>query len=112
VIWAGKATPGDFASYAPRVFAYAETGDELAVGIIREAAAGATMLIRRLLELGAPKVAMIGGVFPRIYPWLPDAVKPHLTEPETDAVDGAVAMAERALRGIGTGRTGSQRQLR
>lgn len=112
VIWAGKATPGDFASYAPRVFAFADKGDELAAGIVREAAEGATMLIRRLLELGAPKVAMIGGVFPRLYPWLPEAVKPYLTEPETDAVDGAAAMAERAIRGVGTGRPGSRRQLR
>jgi glucosamine kinase len=104
VMWAGKATPGDFAAFAPRVFSHADEGDELAIGILRQTADDGAMLIRRLLELGAPKVAMIGGIFPRLYPWLPDDLKPKLVEPEGDALDGAILMAERALQGIGTGR--------
>ena len=104
VIWAGKAIPGDFARFAPRVFAYAKKGDGLAVGILEETAAGATMLINRLLELGAPSVAMIGGIFPHLYRWLPKEVQAHLIEPAGDAMDGAILMAERALQGIGTGR--------
>jgi glucosamine kinase len=107
VIWAGDATPGDFASYAPRVFAHGAAGDELAIGILRQTGEEAAMLIRRLLEL-APKVAMIGGVFPRLYPWLPDDVKSSLAEPQGDALDGAILMAERALQGIGTNRPGRQ----
>ncbi len=105
VIWAGKAIPGDFARFAPRVFDYANKGDVLAIGILEETAAGATMLINRLLELGAPSVAMIGGVFPHLYPWLAKDVQAHLIEPAGDALDGAILMAERALRGIGTGRS-------
>jgi glucosamine kinase len=108
VIWAGTATPGDFGSFAPRVFAHAAHGDELAVGILRQTAAEATMLINRLIELGAPKIAMIGSIFPRILPWLPDEVRPRLVEPRGDALDGAILMAERALGGIGTGRIGAQ----
>jgi glucosamine kinase len=104
VIWAGEATPGDFASFAPRVFAHGAAGDELAAGILRQSAEDAAMLIRRLLELGARKVAMIGGVFPRLYPWLPDDVKPALVEPQGDALDGAILMAQRSLQGIGTNR--------
>jgi glucosamine kinase len=104
VIWAGKAIPGDFARFAPRVFAYADKGDELALWVLKDTAADATMLIRRLLALGAPKVAMIGGVFPPLLKWLPDDVKPYLVSPERDAMDGAILMAERGLRGIGTGR--------
>ena len=105
VIWAGTATPGDFAAYAPRVFAHGAKGDALAVDILRRCGDDAAMLIRRLLALGAPKVAMIGGIFPRLYPWLPEDVKPALVEPQGDALDGAILMAERALRGIGTGRS-------
>lgn len=104
VIWAGKAIPGDFARFAPRVFDYANKGDALAVGIVEETAAGATMLITRLLELGAPSVAMIGGIFPHLHPWLPKEVQARLVKPAGDAMDGAILMAERALRGIGTGR--------
>lgn len=104
VIWAGRAIPGDFASFAPRVFAYADKGDELAIGILRQAGEDAAMLIRRLLELGAPAVAMIGSIFPHLFPWLPEDVKPKLVKPQGDALDGAILMAERALKGIGTGR--------
>jgi glucosamine kinase len=104
VIWAGKATPGDFASFAPRVFEYAGRGDELAAGILRQTASDAAMLIRRLLELGAPSVAMIGSIFAPLFAWLPEDVKPRLVRPQGDALDGAILMAERALQGIGTGR--------
>jgi glucosamine kinase len=104
VMWAGKAIPGDYAKYAPRVFDYAEKGDELAIIVVKEAADGATMLIRRLLELGAPTVAMIGGVFPKLYPWLAPEIQARLVKPAGDPIDGAILMAERSLRGIGTGR--------
>jgi glucosamine kinase len=104
VIWAGKATPGDFARFAPRVFAYAGRGDALAVDILQRTAADATMLIDRLIALGAPAVAMIGGIFPHLCPWLSTETQAHLIKPAADAMDGAIRMAERALRGIGTGR--------
>jgi glucosamine kinase len=104
VMWAGRAIPGDYAKYAPRVFDYADRGDELAIIVVKEAAEGATMLIRRLLELGAPTVAMIGGVFPKLYPWLAPEIQGKLVKPAGDPIDGAILMAERALRGIGTGR--------
>ena len=104
VIWAGTATPGDFGSFAPRVFSHADNRDALAVPILLEAAADAARMINRLLDLGAPAVAMIGGIFPHLYPWLPPVLMPFLVEPEADAADGAILMAERALEGIGTGR--------
>ena len=105
VEWAAAARPGDFARFAPRVFRHAGEGDELAAGILRHAANEATMLIDRLIALGAPSIAMIGSVFPMLLPWLPAKTRAHLIEPAGDAVDGAILMAERALRGIGTGRS-------
>ncbi len=104
VAWAGEATPGDFAEFAPQVFDHAEDGDELAVGIIDDTARDATMLIDRLIALGAPSIAMVGGVFPRLHEWLPQRVQPVLAEPAGSPVDGAILMAVRALAGIGTGR--------
>ncbi|MEX0852064.1 MAG: N-acetylglucosamine kinase, partial [Bauldia sp.] len=104
VIWAGTAIPGDFARFAPAVFDHAERGDPLAAGILNDTAADATMLINRLIQLGAPSVAMIGGVFPRLLPWLATGARALLVEPESDAMDGAILMAERALKGIGTDR--------
>lgn len=104
VIWAGTATPGDFGSFAPRVFSHAEQRDPLAVAILLEAAADASRMINRLLDLGAPAIAMIGGIFPHILPWLPPVLVPYLVEPEADAADGAILMVRRHLQGIGTGR--------
>jgi glucosamine kinase len=104
VMWAGRAIPGDYAKFAPRVFEYAKKGDELAVNLVEESAAGATMLIRRLLELGAPSVAMIGGIFPALHPWLAPEIQARLVMPASDPIEGAIRMAERSLRGVGTGR--------
>ncbi len=104
VAWADAATPRDFADFAPRVFAHADEDDRLAIGILGETARDATMLIDRLIALGAPSIAMVGGVFPRLHKWLPERVYPVLTEPAGSAVDGAILMAVRALAGIGTGR--------
>ena len=104
VIWAASATPGDFGSFAPRVFSHADNRDPLAMQILLEAAADAARMINRLLDLGAPAIAMIGGIFPHLYPWLPPVLLPFLVEPEADAADGAILMARRALEGVGTDR--------
>ena len=81
VIWAGTATPGDFGSFAPRVFTHADDRDALAVPILLEAAADAARMINRLLDLGAPAIAMIGGIFPHLYPWLPPVLLPFWWSP-------------------------------
>jgi glucosamine kinase len=97
VAWAAKATPGDFARFAPRVFQHAGEGDELARGILAQAATEATMLIDRLIALGAPSIAMIGSVFPLLLPWLPEKARARLVTPLSDAMDGAILMARRQL---------------
>jgi glucosamine kinase len=99
VAWATKAVPADYAKFAPAVFAHARRGDALAHAIVTETAEDATMLIDRLLSLGASRIAMFGGVFPQIRLWLPERVGAYLVEPKTDAVDGAIRLAERALAG-------------
>lgn len=97
VEWAGDATPGDFGKFAPLVFEHADKRDALAMPIIQEAAQHVSRAIVRLLEVGAPKVAMIGGVFPRILPWLPPPDRAVCVEPEGDPLEGAILMARRAL---------------
>lgn len=99
VEWAARATPGDYGSFAPMVFEHADRRDPLAMPIIEEAANDVCRAIRRLLELGAPSVAMIGGVFPQILPWLAPPFRSVCVEPQRDAADGAILMAQRALAG-------------
>jgi glucosamine kinase len=97
VAWATKAVPGDYAKFAPAVFAAAERNDPVAVAIVNQAGRDAVMYIERLMALGARQIAMIGGVFPRLLPWLPDRLRSFLVEPKADAMDGAIIMARRAL---------------
>jgi glucosamine kinase len=97
VAWADRAGPRDFGSFAPLVFDHADRRDPMAMEIIAEAARDVSRLIERLLEVGAPAVAMIGSVFPRILPWLPPPLARVCIVPERDAADGAIRMAERAF---------------
>ena len=80
------------------VFDHAERRDPLALAILREAALEVERHVARLLEHGAPAVAMIGGVFPKIFPWLAPPLRPFLVpvvEGESDALEGAILMAQR-----------------
>jgi glucosamine kinase len=96
VIWADAANPGDYARLAPVVFDHGERRDPLAVSILHEAALDVERHVMRLLDLGAPAIAMIGGVFPKILPWLAPPLRPYLVEVvegESDAMEGAILMA-------------------
>ena len=78
--------------------------------ILRRTAQHAAVLLKNeggALPLSAADlaaVAMIGGIFPHLLPWLPPVLWPFLVEPEADAVDGAILMSRRAQQGIGTDR--------
>ena len=66
VTWAESAKPADFARFAPLVFDHAEQARPAGGRDHREAAGDAARMIKRLLEVGAPAVAPIGGVFPSV----------------------------------------------
>ena len=105
VAWATKAVPHDYADFAPLVFDHAARGDALGRMIVTDTAKDATMLIDRLLALGATRIAKIGGLFPPMLEWLPDRVRPPLVEPASDAMDGAILMA----KGVGSRPAAGQR---
>jgi glucosamine kinase len=96
VQWARDAEPADYGRFAPSVFAHAERGDGLAVPIVETTAVDISRLVSRLVEVGADKVAMIGGIWPGIMRWLPATIRSHLIEPAGDGAHGGVLMARRA----------------
>ncbi len=103
VIWADAANPGDYARLAPVVFDHAERRDPLALSILHEAALDVERHVTRLLDIGAPAIAMIGGVFPRLLPWLAPPLRSRLVEVvegATDALEGAILMARRACAAL------------
>jgi glucosamine kinase len=97
--WATEATPGDYARFAPAVLAHAERRDPVAIGILNDTARDIDRLVMRLLDYGAPSIAMIGGLFPKMLPWLAPPLRPLIIEPAGDAMDGAILMARQAAAG-------------
>jgi glucosamine kinase len=95
VAWAEQATATDYASLAPLALAYAEAGDPFAEGIVTEGARQADVLIRSLVEFGAPRISLLGGLAARMVRWLSPEVAHFLSPPEADAVAGALLLARR-----------------
>ncbi|MDQ8729742.1 BadF/BadG/BcrA/BcrD ATPase family protein [Bradyrhizobium sp. LHD-71] len=95
VAWSERATATDFASFAPLVLRHADAGDESARRIVASAAQQIGVLVRRLLEFGAPRVSLLGGLAEPLSAWLESDIGAHLSPPEQDAVAGALLLARR-----------------
>lgn len=93
VEWTGRATPTDYAEFAPLVMDHATAGDAVAEPIVQEAALRLDRLIRVLLDRGAPHVCLMGGVAGRMHDWLAAGIRERLREPLGDALDGAILLA-------------------
>lgn len=87
-------TPNQFAELAPLVFKHAKEGDAIAMDLIKEGAAFAGRVIDRLIDLGAGKVSLVGGVAMQITPWLEAAHQRHLVEAHSSPEWGAVLFAQ------------------
>ena len=95
--FAGKAHPGAFGKFAPLVFDHAEAGDPVARDIVARALSIVEASLRRLLALGVPKIALLGGTAPRYRPLLSPELSGVLVESAGTALDGALIMARRTL---------------
>jgi glucosamine kinase len=93
VAWATTAKPRDFAALAPVVVEHARKGDATARDLMRWAGVHLDVIATALVDFGAPRVALLGGLAPHVREWLaPDTVK-ILVEPAGDALDGALWLA-------------------
>jgi len=95
VAWAERATATEYASLAPVALSHAEAGDPFAKEIVAEGARQVDVLIRSLVEFGAPRISLLGGLASRLVKWLSPDVLPFLSPPEGDAVAGALLLARR-----------------
>lgn len=93
VEWTARATPTDYAEFAPLVMDHASEGDAVAEPIVQEAALRLDRLIRVLLDRGAPHCCLMGGVAARMHHWLAAGIRERLREPLGDALDGAILLA-------------------
>lgn len=93
VEWTVRATPTDYAEFAPLVMDHAVAGDPVAEPIVQEAALRLDRLIRVLLDRGAPHCCLMGGVAARMHDWLAAGIRDRLREPLGDALEGAILLA-------------------
>jgi glucosamine kinase len=96
VRWIGPARPKDFAAFAPFAVAHALTGDPAGRELMRLAAGHIATLMNRLIALGAPCIALSGGLAASIEPWLSENTRRLLVAPAADALTGAVDLARAA----------------
>src|SRR5208282_1745869 len=93
--WMDRATASDYAKLAPLVMRHADAGDPVGRRIVRAAAAQVDAMVRRLIDSGAPRIALAGGLASSLEPWLAPDVRRRLSPVEGDAIAGALLLARR-----------------
>jgi len=93
VNWAPTATPGDYGALAPLVLEAAHAGDAVGGPLVSAAAAAVAALVARVEALGAPRLAMVGGLGDALRPFLDGEISERLRAPLFDPTDGAILLA-------------------
>ncbi len=86
-----------YAKMANLVFDAAEAGDNVAKEIVLEGAGYISGVARQLSKQNPPRLSLIGGLTPRIMPWLAQDVKDKLAEPLCPPEVGSVIYAQQQL---------------
>ncbi|WP_371398173.1 BadF/BadG/BcrA/BcrD ATPase family protein [Fretibacter rubidus] len=94
VDWMDRATATEYATMAPQVVNAAETGDYHGRLITNHAAWHVEIMVRGLFGLDVPNVALLGGLAPRIEPWMSPDIRLKLSKPQGDALNGALWLAK------------------
>jgi glucosamine kinase len=109
VAWAEQATATEYAGLAPSVLSFAEAGDPFAEEIVAEGVRHVDVLIRSLVQFGAPRISLLGGLASRLVRWLSPEMLGFISPPESDAVAGALLLARGNYLTVPTGqRKGAQ----
>jgi glucosamine kinase len=98
--WAAGASPREFGAFAPRVAIFARQDDPVAIELMRAGAAHIDALAARLIALGVPRLALVGGFAGAVETWLAKQTTSRLLEPIGDAVQGAVTLARSAAQSL------------
>jgi len=96
VAFSATAQPGDYAKFAPEVFAAAGKGDKLALDLLHE---GSAFLERGLDTLGYVSkdvLSLAGGVGPHYAPYLSEKYTRTVQKPKGNALEGAFGLAVQA----------------
>jgi len=92
-----NASSFEFAKYAPLVFSHAQSGDALAISLIKQGAEFINCVIRQFLQRGVQLIAFVGGVAPHIQKWLDPQLRLHVVEPKFSPEYGAMLLAQQQM---------------
>ncbi|MEP2531646.1 BadF/BadG/BcrA/BcrD ATPase family protein [Shimia sp.] len=98
VAFAGTATPAEFGSLAPMVTSLAESGDQNAVQVMRNAA---VILALNLEQIGFQRgmaLCLTGGIGPHYAPYLPSVMQHAIQSPKASPLEGAIDLARDRLK--------------
>jgi glucosamine kinase len=98
--WTATASPREFGALAPRVVDCARSDDPVAIELMRTAAAHIDSLAARLIALGVPQLALVGGFAASVQPWVARQTTSRLIQPAGDAVQGALRLARTAAQSL------------
>ncbi len=93
IAWMDQATPRDYGTFAPLVMDYAEANDPIARSIVEHAVSHIERFIETIFERGVTRCVLVGGLAPRISPWLRARTVERLSNPLGDPLDGALRLA-------------------
>jgi glucosamine kinase len=86
-----------YAQLANLVFDAADQGDEVAKRIVVEGANYINNIADTLLSKNPPRISMIGGLTPRLKPWLSEDIRGKLSKPLNPPEIGSVLFARQQL---------------
>lgn len=86
-----------YAQLARIVFAAAKNGDDIAIKLVKEGAKYISDVARRLWQENPPRMSLIGGLTPLLYPWLDQDIQDKLSKPLGPPEVGAVFFAKQQL---------------
>ncbi|MFI2811674.1 MULTISPECIES: N-acetylglucosamine kinase [Microbulbifer] len=93
----GGKSSSHYARLAVQVVECAEAGDPVASAIMRDGASYISDLADKLLEFNAPRLSIIGGLAPRLRPWLAPHVVERLADPLDPPEIGCVHFAQQSM---------------
>lgn len=94
------AKSSDYAKLAIFVLDAADAGDSIALSIVKQGAAYMSAVAEKLWETEPPRMSLLGGLGPRLIPWMSpsiaESLSPPLNQPEFGAIYYAKKMSQMA----------------
>lgn len=97
VTFCKQALPRDYGNFAPLVFEHAAAGDPMAEAILARATLDIEASLNRLVELGAERISLLGGLAPLYAPRLSLGIAARIAAPAGDPLEGALVLAATLL---------------